>query len=83
LRGKVEKHLFVQGNLTWIINWDFILVVKTIQRALRLVGSIGSYYFFTGYDFIMGSHCHFVPENIYVPLHKWNWLGQNIKASSN
>lgn len=75
----------MQGNLTRIINRNFVLVVEPVEpvkSALRLECAVGSYDFFAGCDFVVSAHSYLVSENVNVTLHQWNRFGQNVKAGS-
>ena len=64
-RSERLEHLFVQSNLRWVVNWDFIRVVD----VLGWVDRSQSVSYFFGDCLCMCSHSYLVSEHVNVFLH--------------
>jgi hypothetical protein len=66
------QHLFVQGYLTWVIDWNLILIVDLVKRTLRVLW-VGQFLLMV--RFVVSAHRYLVSKNINVSLQQWDWFG--------
>lgn len=84
----INEHLFVQNNLCWVIDWNFLVNLEIHCFNLSLEEGViwwklDGITMLVSSQLVVNAHNDLVPIDIYMPLHEGHWLGQDIIACSN
>lgn len=91
VRSDINEHLFVEDNLSWVIDWNFLINLhihggerlrSPLDIAIKWI-SAERFPILVSPLSIVDAHYNLMPVDVNVPLHQWHGLCEHVVAGSN